>query len=129
MELSELLEREGLEADALLDWARERAEQLIAEMAADDPLHGILEGRQVDVPVTSTVVSRTPAVENEAAGEAWAPEPIEDTPTSVVGEVELEHWRESDRRDAGVQPITLDELPPPPEHTGLADGEPEPMLE
>ena len=54
MELSELLEREGLEADALLDWARERAEQLIAEMAADDPLHGILEGRQVDVPVTST---------------------------------------------------------------------------
>lgn len=33
------------------------------------------------------------------------------------------------REPSSPQPKTADELPPPPEHPGLAEGEPEPMLE
>jgi hypothetical protein len=42
MELAELLEREGLDPDELMNWARGRADGLIAACDADDPLRGLL---------------------------------------------------------------------------------------
>jgi len=95
MELAELLEREGLDPDELMTWARGRAGGLIAACEADDPLRALLADR----------------------GEADAvPVPV---PVPVARR----------REPSRPQPLSADELPPPPEQPRLADGEPEPILE
>ncbi len=43
MELSELLEAEGLDADEVLNWARGRADELTADLPADMDLEGLLD--------------------------------------------------------------------------------------
>jgi hypothetical protein len=91
MELAELLEREGLDPDALMTWARGRADTLVEELAHAE--HG--------QPLLQLLVA-------EASVDVAA--------LSVASTV------------AAARPISVDELPPPPEPQ-LAEGEPEPILE
>ena len=133
MELDELLEREGFDGDDLLAWAEARAERLIAELiAGSDDLAKLLEpAAQIDlVPV------RVPATSNAGAPKL---EIVEDAEPTKPFDIPIDEAPHADAVEAGPrgrrrvpsnpQPLSAAELPPPPEHLPLAEGEPEPMLE
>lgn len=194
MELAELLEREDLDGDEVLNWARERADVLIAELeAGDDELLQLLESDvQIDVealaarpepqapdptpalglvhqapdepvdqapdepPVdqapdepVNAETAESPAAELHAPTEAEA-EIVDEQPTRPItlpidepepeSQAELADTHDEAPEDEPLirgrrrvpstpQPLSADELPPPPEHLRLADGEPEPILE
>jgi hypothetical protein len=120
MELAELLDREGLDAEDVLGWARARAQALVVELAGDegDPLLSLLEGGgSVDV-----VTAAAAGLEVVDLPAAVAPAQFDDPDDDVVP-VAHEH------QPSGSQPISADDLPPPPESPQLVAGEPEPILE
>lgn len=179
MELAELLEREDLDGDEVLNWARERADVLIAELeAGDDELLQLLESDvQIDVEALAArpepqapdptpalgLVHQAPdepvdaetaesaAAELHATTEAEAEaEVVDEQPTRPItlpidepepeSQAELADTHDEAPEDEPLirgrrrvpstpQPLSADELPPPPEHLRLADGEPEPILE
>src|SRR5690606_10947399 len=113
MDLAELLDSERLDEHELMDWARGRADALVAELGRDPqggPLLQLLErDASLDVAAVSVVPEPVAAVAAEPA--AVVEQPLDEPPS-------------------GPQPmLSVDELPPPPEPPRLADGEPEPMLE
>jgi hypothetical protein len=148
MELDELLDREGLDPDELMTWAHRRAEQLLAELTgltghsghsghSDELIHLLEPAGQIeleDVPVRRVTVAQDmlPVPVGAAAGhvEAEADESIT-VPISLEDEPDAAELGTRGRRrvPSKPQPLSASELPPPPEHTRLADGEPEPMLE
>jgi hypothetical protein len=120
MELAELLAQEGLEPEALMTWARTRADALIAGIAADEQgeLLRLLE-RDASIDVAAVKVTPVPVVKREplrVVEPAPEPEPEPEPEAAVV-------------EDSSPLPLTVDELPPPPETPRLAEGEPEPILE
>jgi hypothetical protein len=151
MELDELLDREGLDPDELMIWAHRRAERLLADLAgsADGSADGsgelarLLEpAGQIDL--DGIPVRRVAVVDDMlpvSAGAAARVEiEVEETGTQpVVHDESNETVTETDAAELGTrgrrrvpstpQPLSASELPPPPEHPRLADGEPEPMLE
>jgi hypothetical protein len=98
MELAELLEREAIpDGEQLLDWARQRSIEVIAELAEEDSLRSLLSP---------------------------------DSDARIEAELDAVPLARRRRREpSSPQPKTADELPPPPEHPRLAEGEPEPILE
>lgn len=151
MELDELLDREGLDPHELLTWAHERAEQLLAELTAagaaggSDELARLLEpAGQIDldgVPARRVAVAQDmlPAgVGTTVEIEVEADESIT-APSSIAAALAEQASNEPEATELGTrgrrrvpsapQPLSASELPPPPEHTRLADGEPEPVLE
>jgi hypothetical protein len=149
MELDELLDREGLDPDELMTWAHRRAELLLAELSdGSDELARLLEpAGQIDladVPVRRVAVAEdmlpvgvgapTARVEDESDESITAPISIE-----TASDASNTESNEPDAAEVGArgrrrvpstpQPLSASELPPPPEHPRLADGEPEPMLD
>lgn len=165
MELGELLEGEGLDPEQLMPWARQRSEELLAELDASDELLALVEGgASIDAEQLARRAPTRPMVEApepepadefedlDEGGEEPSPEAqVADAHESFdididMGEPPLESQPESEptpadepeedtvtrgrrREPSSPQPTSADELPPPPEHTRLADGEPEPILE
>ena len=83
MELAQLLESEGLDADELMDWAWRRAGQLIEELAADEPGHELLALLEANAAIDVT------AIEVARVRPVAAPGPaIGETQTEVADEFE-----------------------------------------
>ena len=85
MELAELLERESLDGEKVLAWARERAAALTASLPADLQLDALLEGAPTIGAVTPPASSGEPEPlealqtgEFEVVDEAIVDEPMED---------------------------------------------------
>jgi hypothetical protein len=95
MQLAELLEREAIaDADQLLDWARQRAATVIAELAAEDSLRSLLEpGGEAgidEVPIARRRRREPSSPQPKTAAEL---PPLPDHPRLADGEPEpmLEH--------------------------------------
>lgn len=89
MELDDLLEQEGLDgrdAEQTLQWARERAEQLVREMGEDPELGPLLSQAAA---VSGDVGSVTPSVAQAPVEEAPAVEqaPVEEAPPPTAAEL------------------------------------------
>ena len=86
MELDDLLEREGLDAQSVeqtLEWARDRAQQLVADVGADPELGPLLDDA---APVPSTPVQVAPPAPVETVNQAPAaaePEGAEEAPVEA----------------------------------------------
>jgi hypothetical protein len=157
MELDELLDREGLDPDELMIWAHRRAERLLADLAgsADGSVDGsgelarLLEpAGQIDLdgipvrrvavvddmlPVSAGAAARVEVEVEETITQPIALPVVHDEPSETVTVTETDAaelgTRGRRRVPSTPQPLSASELPPPPEHPRLADGEPEPMLE
>jgi hypothetical protein len=127
MELAELLEREGLEPDELMTWARPRADALVAGLAHDEQgEHGepLLRLLVADASVDVSALSVARSVPEVETVEAVTVEAV-----TVEAELEEDTVVGARRESVPPQPITVDELPPPPEPPRHAEGQPEPILE
>lgn len=97
MELAELLEREAVtDGDQLLDWARQRAVAVIAELGAEDSLRSLLEpGSEARVDLGEVPIARRRRREPSSPQPKTADElpPLPDHPRLADGEPEpmLEH--------------------------------------
>lgn len=125
MELAELLEREGVDPDELMTWARRRADTLVAGIVADqlgEPLLRLLTGDgSIDIAAVPVMA--------EPVAELPVPVTAEPTVDTVVDAEIQEDTVVEARHEVESSPITVDELPPPPDPPQLAEGEPEPLLE
>jgi hypothetical protein len=143
MELDELLDREGLDGDELMTWAKARTEQLLAELvgASDELVHLLEPAAQIDL--EAIPVRRVEVLDDMlpvSVGDAPVEDEVEESITSPISLPPVhDEPSEPDAAEVGArgrrrvpstpQPLSASELPPPPEQPRLADGEPEPILE